>query len=721
MKVKKRDGRVEPYEMQKIQIAAKKAGCNEEKANAVAVIVDAELVKILYTLKAVDQLTVDLIHNEVEKVLMDQNPDAAKAYILYRARHASLPTPDSKAIEEYIHVAKYARFREEFRRRETYFETVHRVIQMHQDKFPALENEIVDIFEDVHIKRCLGSMRAMQFAGAAIEQHNERMYNCSFTHIDRAEVFGQALYLLLCGCGVGYSVQKQHVDKLPVLKQIQKSKVCHWDVEDNIEGWGDALEALIFAYTDYQHYVEFNYSQIRYEGSPLKTSGGVAPGHLPMKKMLENVRRVLNGAQGHKLKPIECHDIMCYVAECVLAGGIRRSSLIALFSKDDKEMLYCKGKADFQHGGKNAQRALANNSVVLKRSTTTQEEFTELMSLQSHGEPGFFFCEDEDWGCNPCGEIMLYPILETKHVKGIDLKVAKFPASSFETGFAFCNLTEVNAARCLDKETFLKACESAAAIGTLQATYTDFPYLGIVSEKIARRDALIGVSITGIQDNPACMEWMQRGKGIVLETNYKWAKKLKINPAKRTTCVKPSGTASLELGCVASGIHYHPAPRYFRRIIANPNEEIAQQFRAVNPHMVEDMPSGDWCITFPVEAPRGVRTMKDYEPYQLLADIFTVYDNWIDGHNISSTVVFKPEEWEYILKTVWKNRASIAAMTFLPAASDKQIPFMPREAVETESDEVKWKELVEGYKPVEYHGGKGTAFDAECAAGGCEV
>jgi len=336
------------------------------------------------------------------------------------------------------------------------------------------------------------------------------------------------------------------------------------------------------------------------------------------------------------------------------------------------------------------------------------------LNKSSHGEPGFFFCEDEDWGCNPCGEIMLYP-------RYLDNPNDSSKESNWRTGFAFCNLTEVNAAKCSTKEDFLKACESAAIIGTLQATYTDFPYLGDTSKRIAERDALIGVSITGIQDNPKCMEWMAEGKQFVIETNALWAEKLGIRIAARTTCIKPSGTASLELGCVGSGIHYHHAERYFRRIIANPNESIAQQFRRINPHMVEEMPNGDWCITFPVEAPRGVRTMKDYKPVDFLLTIFDVYDKWIDGHNISSTVVFKLEEWEEILGYVWRNKDAIAAMTFLPAASDKQIPYMPREAVETEADEVKWKNLVDNYKEVVYTGGKGTSFDAECASGACEI
>lgn len=702
MKVRKRDGRIEEFDEQKIVVAIQKA---IDSVGNVPSINSPEVIAASVACKFVVEVTVDEIHDEVEKELMSWRPDVAKVYILYRARHAELPHPDSKAIETYIHAAKYARGNE------TYSQTVTRVKNMHIDKFSLLSTTIVyDIckaFEDVEDKRCLPSMRSMQFAGAAIQQHNARVYNCSFTLIDRPEVFGQALYLLLCGCGVGYSVQKQHVDKLPVLMKIDRSKVFHFTVSDSVEGWADALIYLVSCYTSRQYYVEFSYHFIRPEGEELKTSGGVAPGHLPMKKMLEDVRVVLDGAQGRKLKPIECHDIMCYVAKCVLAGGIRRSSLIALFSKDDQEMLYCK-TGDFPE-----QRALANNSVVLLRSATTKQEFIDLMALNktSHGEPGFFFCEDEDWGCNPCGEIMLYPKFSnegSEHIRDMD--------DPSLTGFAFCNLTEVNAARCTTKEEFLHACESAAIIGTLQSTYTKFPYLGEVSERIALRDALIGVSITGIQDNPKCMEWMEDGRQTVVDVNEAWAKKLGINRAKRTTCIKPSGTASLELGCVASGIHYHHAARYFRRVVANPNEAVAQKFKEVNPHMVEEMPSGDWCITFPIEAPRGVQTMKNYMVSCFLGEIFRVYDSWIDGHNISSTVVFKDEDWEDIIETVWKHRASIAAMTFLPAASDKQIPYMPREAVETEGDEIKFKNLVDNFQVVDYSGVEGL----QIKEAGCE-
>lgn len=725
MQVTKRDGRVEEYDVEKISKAISKAIIATDvylmdKSVWICSLVDHQLQQIN---TGVNPLDVDQIHDEVERQLMKWDTNVAKVYILYRARHQSLPIPDPNMIGDYIHPAKYARYEYAIDRLETYSETVSRVTSMHVKKFPDYGEAIIKVFDDVHTKHCLPSMRSMQFAGAAIEQNNERMYNCSFTHINRPEVFEHALYLLLCGCGVGYSVQKQHVDKLPELKTINRRSVVHWTVKDCIEGWGEALRVLIFsyAYPELSGYVEFDYSDIRPEGSPLKTSGGVAPGHLPMKAMLENVRRVLDGAQGRKLRPIECHDIMCYIAECVLAGGIRRSSLIALFSKDDDEMLFCKTyMTEFQQGKINAQRALANISVVLRRNCDKQD-FLRVMKVNrwSHGEPGFFFCEDEDWGCNPCGEIMLYPKLR------VDLIGGQTPARECEqTGFAFCNLTEINAAKCKTKAEFLKAAESAAAIGTLQATYTNFPYLGKVSEEIAKRDALIGVSITGIQDNPKCIEWMVEAKSRVIEINGQWAAKLGINKAIRTTCVKPSGTASLELGCVASGIHYHHAERYFRRIIANPNEAVARYFRSVNPHMVEEMPNGDWCITFPVCAPRGAPTMKDYLPCVFLGQIFDVYDLWIDGHNISSTVVFEDKDWDNILDAVWSNRTRIAAMTFLPATSDKQIPFMPREAVETEADEVRWKNLVDKHKVVDYtkmKGGEGVSFEKGCDSEGCET
>lgn len=367
--------------------------------------------------------------------------------------------------------------------------------------------------------------------------------NCSFSLVDRPEVFAEALFLLLSGCGVGYSVQFDHVDKLPVLNFINPKKVRHHVVEDTIEGWADALRALVQSYLD-GVYLEFSYFKVRDAGSPLKTSGGRAPGHLKLKEALESIRAVLSVAQGRKLRPIECHRIMCHAADAVLSGGIRRSAMIALFSLDDSEMIYAKTGNWFE---KEPWFANANNSVVLKRDEVRKKQFKRIFQMTKQwGEPGFYFTNDFDYGTNPCGEIGLNPkltiteaLMQKLAEKGIDA-----PVGSEYTGWAFCNLCELNAAMFETYEDFEKAAWAATLIGTLQAGYTKMPYLGWVSEALAEREALLGIGMTGMLDSPqiACKPEYQREMAHKIKGwNAEFAARVGIKPAARLTCVKPSG------------------------------------------------------------------------------------------------------------------------------------------------------------------------------------
>jgi ribonucleoside-diphosphate reductase alpha chain len=546
--------------------------------------------------------------------------------------------------------------------------------------------------------------------------------NCCATLVDRPEVFGQTMYLLLCGCGVGYSVQKQHVAKLPAIGVVDYNKVRYFRVDDSVEGWADAVTELVLSNID-GYYVEFDYSKIRPRGAPL-SSGGKAPGHLPLKKTLENIRAVLTRAAGRRLRPIECYDMMCYVAEAVLSGGIRRSSEIALFSPDDDEMMHSKDAENYDFVNKNPQRAMSNNSVVLLRPATTEEQFRDILKVAvERGEPGFFFTDNLDYVCNPCGEVGLYPVIDGK------------------TGFAFCNLTEINAAKFESGMDFLNAAQAAAVIGTLQASYTEIPYLGKVTEEIMERDAMIGVSITGIMDCPEIAlnpGLQQKAAKMVMDTNYEVAAKIGLNLSPRCTTVKPGGTAPLELGGVASGIRPHHSRRYFRRVTANPLEPAAKLLKEVNPHMVAVKPNGDWCITFPVEAPRDAITVDNMPAVQFMNAIFSTYQNWVlPGtrpylttrerpltHNISATVVVKPGEVDEVMALAWKNRENIAAMSFLPASSDKVYPYMPQEAVVTEADENLWRCLVKNCKPVNFSQIKqqvNVAAGEACAGGACDI
>ncbi len=733
MRIKKRDGSLQEWDDNKIAKAMTGAfkDANEDLPKSWFILGDVYAHLGIDNHHSTEIIDIERVQDAVETVLMQQLPTVGKHYVLYREKRAKLRAerrkPDPKALADYIHVAKYARYSETAGRRETYEETVSRVKRMHGLKFPDLQKSINESFNLVREKKVLPSMRSMQFAGPAIEQHHARLYNCSFTLIDRPKAFSEAFYLLLCGCGVGYSVQWDHIRDLPALGRINARKVTHCRVNDSIEGWADAIEVLIKSFMNdgfsliYEDFIEFDYSQIRPEGKPLDTSGGLAPGHLPLKRCIERVRALLSRAQGRKLRPIEVHDILCYIAEAVLAGGIRRSSLMCLFSEGDTEMMYAKTGNWFSE---NPQRAMANNSAVLLRSDNDEEKFKHIMELsQQFGEPGFFFSNSTHHGTNPCGEIGLEPT---------DYK-------TMNTGFAFCNLCEINVPACKTKDEFIAACRAAAFIGTLQASYTDFKYLSEASKEVAERDALLGVSLTGIQDAPDFIfdaELLAMGIDHIRKVNKDTAKIIGINPAARLTTIKPSGTASLELGGVGSGIHPHHARRYFRRVTANPLEPVAQFFIKHNPHMVEKKPNGDLALVFPTEAPEGARLVKEYPAIAFLEDINFMYINWVHSgtnsgdltHNVSCTVTMKEEERENIEYLVWLSRKRIAAMSFVPPTIDKLYAHAPREAVETEADEQRWNYLISNYKPVPWTELKEDArtvparsLEAACVGGVCEI
>jgi len=724
MQVKKRDGRIVDFDDNRILKAMKGAFVELNVDGITDGVLDTLTAKVVKFLPAIKIIDIEVIQDTVEKILMEAGYyEVAKAYILYRQKRTDLRQiePDPNAISDYIHAAKYARYIKDEKRRETYHETIKRVETMHKKKYPHLVAEIADAFKLVHDKFVLPSMRSMQFGGEAIERRNARMYNCSFTLVDRPRVFGDILYLLLCGCGVGYSVQKQHVAKLPLLKEIDFNLTYFHDAEDSIEGWADAMNALMNAFLRGYH-IEFNFEEIRPPGSILN-SGGKAPGHISLKESLEATRQILLRAQGRKLKTIECHDIICHLSKAVLAGGIRRSSLISLFSIDDDDMLYCKDKANFDFQLRNSQRALANNSVVLDRKKCTLADFIRIRHLNyvNLGDPGFVFLEDFNTGVNPCGEI------------GIDPIWCDYPSTNIpQTGFGFCNLVEINAARCKNNEDFYRACEAASFIATLQAGYMDLPYLGDVTEKIIQRDALIGVSITGMMDAPWIFDgcYLELGAAIVKNTNEETAERIKINPAKRCTCIKPSGTASLELGCVGSGIHPHHSKQYFRRIIANPLEPVVQYFKKFNPQMVETKPNGDLCITFPVKTD-GL-TVNDISTKDFLDKVFHVYKSWIlpghrqgQTHNVSCTLVVNEQDWDDAFNYIWEHRDKVGSMSFLPKQSDKEIPFCPRESVTTVKDIAQFDSLVKSYKVVDYskmvEEEDVTVKDAACSSAVCDI
>lgn len=1113
--IRKRDGQtVQPFDADKLHHAISRAwqeakGSVDEKALGKVI---NQVVGWIGAL-GVDTVNVEQVQDMVETALLRQGRyDVGKAYILYRhkraeARQARTPkSPDPKAISDYIHAGKYARYVRLWKRREIYTETVSRVEDMHIGQYPQLADEIRWAFNFVREKRVLPSMRSMQFGGPAIEALHNRIYNCSFSLVDRPEVFSEALFLLLAGCGVGYSVQFDHVEKLPSIGYVDTKKVRHHVVEDTIEGWADALKALIQSYIDGVN-LEFAYHLIRPAGAPLRTSGGRAPGHLKLKDSLERIRGVLSSAQGRKLRPIECHRIMCHAADAVLSGGIRRSAMIALFSRDDSEMMYCKTGNWWQT---DPWFANANNSVVLLRGETKKKEFKRIFGMtRQWGEPGFYFSDDPNYGTNPsmpagtlvCTREGIFPIeqLEGRHfeVKSLDGTFAKakcwlssecadvleigfgqnqvthstkehrwpvkvgdtiikkyaselqpgdliplnrnesagiegdmtltrdegfmvgyifgdgsltrreagtytlsvsiseeklplaekllklinemknkpstitrrdrdeggveytiqtteqgfiqtlmsryglstdksagipskvwtsndgfivgfidgllstdgcvsvsdkrltfttayqsvaldfaklisfygvpsstsvkevpsrFPngkdygrlysrcdvriglsaitnfANVFDlsheskqanllslvqeagksrqadsnsvkasfakvqwvkpvepqrvwdisvqheqhvfpsqyaytgncceiglypvltiteelrdrlaakgrqttvgqtlTGWAFCNLCEINAAKLTSLEDFKTVAKAATIIGTLQAGYTKMPYLGWVSETIAEREALLGIGMTGILDAPHIAlnpEYQREVAGLIKTWNAEYAAKIGINPAARTTCVKPSGTTSLELGCVGSGIHPHHARRYIRRVTADELEYVFQAFRAVNPHMCVRKPDGKYVIEFPVEAPAGATVRSDLNAVQFLDMVKSTQQHWVLtgtadsthapglNHNVSNTVTVRPDEWDKVADYLWENREFFTGVSLLASTGDKDFAFAPNEEVTTPADEARWNQLIEHYKPVDYTAmteeddSTNLSGEAACAGGACLI
>jgi ribonucleoside-triphosphate reductase len=709
------------------------------------------LTKVINTVvDAMGDGTVDVEHvqDAVETALMRQGQFAvAKAYILYRhsrseARQARTEkTPDPKAISDYIHAGKYARYLPKKRRREVYEETVDRVKRMHIQQYPDMAADIEWAFRLVAQKRVLPSMRSMQFGGEAVLNNNNRMFNCSFTLIDRPEAFGEALFLLLSGCGVGYSVQFDHVERLPTLAYVDPKAFRHHVIDDSIEGWADALKALMQSYLDGVT-VEFAYHLIRPAGAPLKTSGGRAPGHLKLKEALERVRTVLNAAQGRKLRPVECHRIMCHAADAVLSGGIRRSAMISLFSLDDSEMMHIKTG---NWWATEPWLANSNNSVVLKRDEVKKKQFKRIFGMtRQWGEPGFYFTNDFDYGTNPCCEIGLNPKLTVTAddvlklaARGVTAKVG-----DVHTGWAFCNLCEINASKLTSLEDFEEAAKAAALIGTLQAGYTKMPYLGWISETLAEREALLGIGMTGMLDAPeiACNPEYQRHVATkIKQYNAEYAARLGLRAAARTTCVKPSGTTSLALGCVGSGHHAHHARRYIRRVTADELETVFQAFRAINPHMCVRKPDGKYVIEFPVQAPANATIKADLGAIEFLDMVKSTQQNWVLpgtneensspglSHNVSNTVTVRPEEWDKVADYLWENRNYFTGVSLLASTGDKDYAYAPNEEILTPADETRWNQILESYTPVDYttlveaSDNTDLAGEVACAGGVCLI
>lgn len=557
-------------------------------------------------------------------------------------------------------------------------------------------------------KLVLPSMRSLQFAGRPIQLNPARGYNCSYAPVDDIKVFSEAMFLLLGGTGFGYSVQNHHVEKLPSIQKPNPSNTKRFLIDDSIEGWANAIRMLIESYFGKKNVVfRFDYNGIRAKGTPLKTAGGKAPGPKPLQDAIYKITSILDlKSNGDKLRPIEAHDILCHIADAVLAGGIRRAAMIALFSITDTEMIRSKYG---EWWTTNPQRGRANNSGVFLRHKLTKEVFLQYIKAikeSGSGDPGIFLTYDKDWGTNPCGEIGL-------------------------RNNQFCNLTEINGSLITDQASFNGMAAAASFLGTLQAGYTDFHYLRGIWQRNTEKEALLGVSVTGIAANKTKNLILDYAAQTVKGMNEETAGDIGINVAARTTCVKPAGTSSLVLG-TSSGIHPWWAKYYLRRITLQVDGALYAYLKLFYPELVEEavLPgSGIAYATIPVKAPRGAATR--HEPIgDMLKRVRQWNTEWIGGghrsgenkNNVSATVYVKDNEWDEVAEWIWTNRSVINGLTLLPHDGGTHI-----QAPHEEITKARYDELYDSLKDVDLSGLKETedgttqALEAACAGGSCEI
>ncbi len=602
---------------------------------------------------------------------------------------------------------KYARYLSDKYRRETFEELVDRNKAMHIKKYPHLRDEIEAAYEYVYNKKVLPSMRSMQFGGKPIEVAPNRIFNCAYMPIDDVRAFGEAMFLLLGGTGVGYSVQTHHVEQLPEINKPNGKRTYRYLVSDSIEGWADAVKALVTSYFRGTSKLRFDFSDIRPKGSRLVTSGGKAPGPQPLRECLVKLEGMLEAKEnGDKLRPIEVHDMVCHIADAVLAGGIRRAALISLFSADDDEMIAAKAGSWWET---EPQRGRANNSIVLMRHIVTKEFFMDLwarVKASGAGEPGFYFTFDKDWGTNPCCEIALRP-------------------------YQFCNLTEVNVSNVDTQEEYEDRVKAAAFIGTLQASYTDFHYLRPVWQRNTEKDALIGVSMTGIASGNVLKLDMKAGAKIVKQENKRVAELLGINPAARTTCVKPAGTTSLTLG-TSSGIHAWHEDYYIRRIRVGKNESIYKYLAENHPELVEDeyfRPHDTAVISAPQKAPDGAITRSE-TALDLLERVKGVSTQWVrpghwkgqNTHNVSATITIKEDEWDEVGEWMWENRSCYNGLSVLPQDGGTYVQ-APFEGCDESTYERMMKSLkdIDLTNVIETQDNTDLQGELACSGGSCEI
>ena len=610
-------------------------------------------------------------------------------------------------LQNYTFVSKYARWIESENRRETWKEAVDRVKNMMHTQYDdkSVSEDIDWAYDLMFKKKVLGSQRALQFGGDPILKRHAKIYNCTSSYCDRLRFFQECFWLLLCGSGTGFSVQKHHVSKLPTLSHNKKDKRkgVKYKIEDSIEGWADSLGVLLSSYfnkpsesrfSEYKdQYIVFDYSNIREKGAQLSSGVGKAPGFEPLQNGLEKIRELLEACverKQKKLRPIDAYDIIMHSSDAVLSGGVRRSASLALFSSDDEEMAKAKTGNWYVD---NPQRARSNNSALLLKDSTSYEQFSKLMdSVKEFGEPGFIWSDSTEMTFNPCVEVGMWPVDE----------------ATGKSGWQGCNLSTINCSSVVDEEDFYERCKAAAIIGTLQAGFTNLEYLGKTTNAIFEREALLGVSLTGIMEKHELVlteKVLKKGAKIAVDTNKALAKKIHINQAARVTCLKPEGTSSSMLG-TSSGIHPHHAKRYIRHVQANILEPPYQYFKSYNPQACEKSAwsanDTDEVVKFPIEVPDGSKLKNQLPAVEMLGVVKDAQRNWVHSgknrslctqdflsHNVSNTVTVQPDEWEDVTKFIYDNRKFFAGISLIPQSGDKDYPQAPFTTVYTSREIVK--------------------------------
>jgi len=615
---------------------------------------------------------------------------------------------DKQALADITVFNKYARFDHSLNRRENWSEIVTRNMNMHKTKYPHMSSKIDEVYKEfVYTKKVLPSMRSLQFGGKPILMAENRIFNCAYMPAESTKFFSELMFLLLGGTGVGYSVQSRHINKLPKIKAPESDNEYKYQIQDSIVGWSDAVKVVCKAFFNAGTLPVFDYRDIREKGADLITTGGQAPGPDPLRTCIENMIPIFRNAVGRRLKPVEVHDLACIIADAVLAGGIRRAAMICLFDRFDEEMLTCKSGEWWKNY---PARARANNSAVLPRGEVSEQEFKLLMKRVEQsgcGEPGVYWTNNKDWGTNPCCEIALRP-------------------------YQMCNLTEINAGAINSQKDFNKVSRAASFIGTLQAGYTDFHYLNPKWKIACEKDALLGVSMTGIASGTIEQLDSTWASEEAVEQNRETARDIGINPAARTTTVKPAGTTSLVLG-TSSGIHAWHAPYYIRRMRAGKDEALAKYMSIAAPELVEQdvMNDKQVVLSFPQKAPENAKVRTE-SMFSLLERVKHVSQSWVapghtegdNKHNVSCTISVKDNEWIPLTEWMWKNREYYNGISVLPYFGAEAYPQLPFEDITKEQ----YEKLLPFLKNIDIsqvfeNNGRSVDLASElaCSGGACEI